>query len=272
MIINGQPATQLDLTDRSIQYGDGCFTTIATSNGKVVHWDLHLRRLQRSVQRLFIDFEKWQELKHNVDKLAQSNDKCVIKIILTRGSGGRGYGVNGVSHSNYILTVHQMPTHYADWQTSGISLGLSPIQLSKQPLLAGIKHLNRLEQVLIKRDLEQKQFDDAIVCDTDGMVVESSVANVFWRKGNSWFTPDLYYSGVEGVMRNLVLAYFDSKRLPVDKVRANLETFKQADEIFICNSLMGIVPVKSFHYQDECEPQFYPITSSIELQQHLSIN
>jgi 4-amino-4-deoxychorismate lyase len=244
MIINGHPATELNIADRAVHYGDGCFTTMEVKDGTVRYWQHHLQRLQLAVNRLGINFSLWHELQQHVTKLALASEHGVIKIILSRGIGGRGYAP-AVGQGTYIVSVHEMPKHYLNLRKQGVKLGISSVQLAKQPLLAGIKHLNRLEQVLVKQSFDAEVFDDVLVCDTDGMLVESSVANLFWRKGASWFTPDLYFCGVEGVMRNLVLTHFKNTGQHVQQIRTLTETLKHVDEVFICNSLMGLVPVAS---------------------------
>ena len=266
MIINGLRATALSIADRATQYGDGCFTTMAVIDGKISHWQQHLHRLQSAASALAINFSLWQELQQQVRALALATGHGVIKIIVSRGSGGRGYAP-GKEQGNYLLSVHEMPQHYASWRRQGVKLGHSSVQLAKQPLLAGIKHLNRLEQVLVKQSFDAEVFDDVLVCDTDGMLVETSVANLFWRKGPCWFTPDLYFCGVEGVMRNLVLAHFAKIAQPVQQVRSTIAALWQADEVFICNSLMGLVPVA--HITDKARSNAYAIGDYQQLQQQL---
>lgn len=246
MIVSGQPQTQLNIADRALQYGDGCFTTVAVRRGRAELWPEHLTRLKLSCERLHIVFSAWNELHADVKALIRDQTESVLKIIISRGEGGRGYSVAGVGQPSYVLSLHAMPQHYQQWQIQGIDLGLSPIKLARQPLLAGIKHLNRLEQVLVKYELEKSSYLDAVVCDTDNMMVETSAANLFWRQGGLWYTPELINSGVEGLMRNLVMDIFRQKSVPIQAVSAKVSSLQQAEEVFICNSLMGVVPIKSF--------------------------
>jgi 4-amino-4-deoxychorismate lyase len=246
MIVSGHPQTQLNIADRAVQYGDGCFTTLAVRHGRAELWNDHLTRLKLSCQRLHIVFSAWNELQAHVKTLISDQAEVVLKIIISRGEGGRGYGAAGVGQPSYILNLHPMPQHYQQWRAEGIDLGLSPIKLARQPLLAGIKHLNRLEQVLIKYELEKSGYLDAVVCDTEHMMVETSAANLFWRQGALWYTPELVNSGVEGLMRNLVMDIFQQKSVPIQTVSARISSLQQADAVFICNSLMGVVPIKSF--------------------------
>jgi 4-amino-4-deoxychorismate lyase len=270
MIVNGQSQTKLNISDRALHYGDGCFTTIAVHHGRAELWPQHFARLKRACERLYIDFTAWDELEAEVNKLICEQHQLVLKIIISRGEGGRGYGVEGVGQASYILSLHSMPQHYQLWQEQGIELGLSPIKLAKQPLLAGIKHLNRLEQVLIKREVEQSVYLDAIVCDTDNMMIETSAGNLFWFRNNHWHTPSLIKSGVEGVMRNLVLEVLKQNSEPAHEILTTIDSLQQADEVFICNSLMRIVPIRSFHSFDDSKQVNFKSSRINSLQEQLN--
>jgi len=242
MLINGTEQCEIDARDRGLQYGDGCFTTLLVKNGQLQLWSRHKARLQHALTRLGIIFEQWQDLEVALQDLCLAN-KAVVKIQITRGVGGRGYTPPTSSLASWLISVSDFPQHYLHWQMHGIRLGLSNIQLAKQPLLAGIKHLNRLEQVLVKRDANEDEYDDVLVCDTDGMLVETSAANIFWCINDVWYTPDLYFSGVDGVMRNLVLDLFKAQGQAVHQTRVPYQHLCQASSVFISNSLMEIVPV-----------------------------
>lgn len=261
MIVNGQQQTQLPIADRAIQYGDGCFTTMVFKEGHIEFFDAHIERLKLACSRLSIQFNKWQELKSHALASAKNGGEpfteSVIKIIISRGLGGRGYSTLGVGEPNYFITLHPIPLHYRDWQIQGISLTVSAIQLAKQPLLAGIKHLNRLEQVLVKQDIQQLNVDDAIVCDTDQHVIETSVGNVFWRRDNQWFTAELSGSGVEGVMRNQILEKMKVLGTNSHVVKQKVADLMEAEEMFVCNSLMRIVPINELHDPDTARTTCY---------------
>ncbi|WP_275794661.1 aminodeoxychorismate lyase [Aliiglaciecola sp. CAU 1673] len=245
-IINGKVSNSLSVSDRALQYGDGLFSTVRIAEGQPQLWPLHKVRLQSGLKRLDIAFDDWQVLEQHVQDYCMQANHGVLKVWISRGEGGRGYTPPKPCQPNWALSLHSLPVHYAKWRAHGVVLGLSPVRLAKQPLLAGIKHLNRLEQVLIKQDLVKRDWDDALVCDTDEMLVESSAANLFWRSHGRWFTPDLRYAGVEGVMRQYLLQQFSEAGHKVEQVRMKVQGVHQADSLFICNSLMGIVPVRQF--------------------------
>jgi 4-amino-4-deoxychorismate lyase len=272
IIINGQFQDCIDVTERALQYGDGCFTTMAFTQGKLQLWSKHLARLQHNCQRLAINFNQWQALQDSALSLIAKAEyeSGVIKIIISRGKGGRGYSPLNVTEPSYILSCHVLPVHYASWQKQGISLGLSPIKLAMQPLLAGLKHLNRLEQVLVKQALDLTEFEDALVCDTSGNIVEASAANVFWLHKGQWFTPSLENSGVEGVMRNEVCELLSTLSQPVTETKQKFTVDFAAEEMFICNALMTIVPVTSLSAPTFNQQWTFSTSKVVQLQSQLN--
>ena len=242
-IINGVKTSQLSSLDRGLQFGDGCFTTAQVTQGKVRYLAQHLERLARDSQRLGIAFDDWPKLTQEINALARQSDLGVIKILLTRGSGGRGYSAAGCTDTQRILSLAPYPMHYAAWQQQGVSLITSPIPLGMNPYLAGIKHLNRLEQVLIKNHLDCQAAQEALVLDSQGNVVECCAANILWRKGRQIFTPALTHSGVEGIMKGLVIEALQSEGYHCSHVTQAPSALEQADEVIICNALMPVLPV-----------------------------
>ncbi|WP_241645223.1 aminodeoxychorismate lyase [Rosenbergiella metrosideri] len=242
-LINGVNTSQLSSLDRGLQFGDGCFTTAQVVAGQVRHLAHHLARLARDSQRLGIAFDAWHELTQEITALASQSDLGVLKILLTRGSGGRGYSAEGCTATQRILTLAPYPSHYAAWQQHGVSLITSPIALGMNPYLAGIKHLNRLEQVLIKQHLDRQAAQEALVLDSQGNVVECCAANILWRKGRQLYTPALTHSGVEGIMKGLVIEALQAEGYHCSHVRQAPTALEQADEVIICNALMPVLPV-----------------------------
>jgi 4-amino-4-deoxychorismate lyase len=190
-------------------------------------------------------------------------------VIITRGEGGRGYSPEGAIDPSYIITHHTIPLHYASWQSEGIKITVSPIMLACQPLLAGIKHLNRLEQVLVKQSLVKTSYDDVVVCDYQQKIIETSVGNLFWYKDNVWYTPNLSGSGVEGVMRNQVMALMQENGLECQVVVQDVSVLYSAQELFICNSLMSLVPVMSLFNPTNQQNQFYFTEQTKQLQHNM---
>lgn len=263
MWINGEIQECIDARDRAVQFGDGCFTTARVVNGQVEWLEAHLQRLQQGCERLLITDVDWPVLRGEMRAAAATRSDGVLKAIVTRGSGGRGYSAAGCTRPTRILSVTAYPAQYHRLRQQGARLALSPVQLAKNPLLAGIKHLNRLEQVLIRTRLEQTGADEAVVLDTDAMLVECCAANLFWRTGERVFTPDLSASGVNGIQRQRVMQQIIALGLSLCEVRAGIEVLTAADEVFITNALMPVLPVRQVetrHYASrELFSQLCPI-------------
>jgi 4-amino-4-deoxychorismate lyase len=245
-LINGVEQDSLAASDRSVQFGDGCFTTARIHNGEIPFFEKHLQRLQNTCRALMIPFADNDALALEMHSLAQTHREGVLKVIITRGSGGRGYSPSACQAPVRILSVSPAPVHYPRWQQQGISLALSPVRLGRNSLLAGLKHLNRLEQVLIRAHLEQTEADEALVLDSEGWVTECCAANLFWRAGDTVFTPRLDHAGVNGIMRQHCIALLRQSHFRVVEINAREDAVRQADEVLICNALMPVVPVNQF--------------------------
>jgi 4-amino-4-deoxychorismate lyase len=269
MIVNGHQQQHIEIADRAFQYGDGCFTTMAFRKGHLEFFDAHINRLKLACKTLYIDFDKWSLLESCMVDSLQVTADCVVKVMITRGTGGRGYSPQGAVTPSFIITHHTIPTHYTSWQTEGVKLTISPITLACQPLLAGIKHLNRLEQVLVKQALAQTSYDDAIVCDTQQKVIETSVGNLFWYNDGVWYTADLIESGVDGVMRNQVFTVMQEKGLELQVVKRDVSALFSAQELFVCNSLMVLVPVVSLYNPLNQKVKNYLMEQSKQLQHYM---
>lgn len=249
--INGERQEKVAARDRGVQFGDGCFTTARILEGKIVSSQAHLSRLKAGCERLKIRNVDWNSLEAEMQSAAATRATGVLKVIVTRGAGGRGYSTQGCEQPTRMIILSDYPAHYQRLQQSGVTLALSTVRLGKNPLLAGIKHLNRLEQVLIRTELDQTGADEALVLDTDGSLVECCAANLFWRKGEEVFTPDLSQCGVTGIQRQKVIQLLHSCGVHVQEVSLPLQALEEAEEVFITNALMPVLPVKQidgWHY------------------------
>lgn len=243
MWINGQPAERVSAQDRGLTLGDGFFTSVQVRDGEPLLWPWHRQRLLECQQRLLFAPLPLLELEQQVREAACGQDRAVIKLILTRGQGSRGYGIQGCGQPTRIVASHPYPVDYLRWQREGIRLGVCEQRLGHSPLLAGLKSLNRLEQVLLKAELERQSWPEALVRDEQGWVVETVTANVFWRQDSVVYTPRLDKAGVAGVMRAWVLQQLGEWGFRLEQVEAPLASLEQADEVWITNALMEIVPV-----------------------------
>ncbi|GIU53294.1 aminodeoxychorismate lyase [Shewanella sp. KT0246] len=243
VFVNGQSENTVQALDRGLAYGDGAFATMRVAQGQILFLNEHLDRLQQACHRLGFNIQDTTSLIHRLSLHAQTLTHGCIKLLLSRGVGGRGYTAPESPEVCEVISLHELPAIYAQWQTNGIALALSPVALAKQPLLAGMKHLNRLEQVLIKQQALPQGVDDWLVLDTDDHVIESSMANVFIVKGNQVITPTMSHSGVSGVMREQIIDALLKNNIEVLAQTVTLSDLQNADHVFISNSLLGMVNI-----------------------------
>jgi 4-amino-4-deoxychorismate lyase len=243
--VNGIEQTSIGLSDRGLAYGDGIFTTAKIRDGEVVLLDRHLDRLSNGCQHLKIAIPSLQHLANQLQSIAESYSKAVLKVMITAGAGGRGYSRIGLNEkdANIIIIVSEFPIHYNKLAQQGIKLGNSKQRIAISPMLAGIKHLNRLEQVLLRDELDERKEDDLVVTNYKDYVVEATCANLFYWQHGQLHTPDLTLSGVNGIIRQEILRKYPETQI----CQTTLADLNAANGMFICNSLMGIMPVKKYN-------------------------
>ncbi|MBN3561261.1 aminodeoxychorismate lyase [Aliamphritea spongicola] len=248
-IVNGQPASTLSVQDRGLAYGQGLFETLTLIEGKPQGWQLHMQRLALGAERLGIPFDNSlsDALSDDLVKLLAATEslpeRTVLKMILTRGAGGRGYAVTEPLTPNRILQLNPFPVWPADPQTNGIRVMLCETRLGLNPQLAGIKHLNRLEQVLARSEWQQPDISEGLVCDMEGYLVEGTMSNLFWTRNGELFTPDLTYCGIDGIIRQRLIERARELQIKVNIGRYQPADLLDADEVFLTNSVIGIWPV-----------------------------
>jgi 4-amino-4-deoxychorismate lyase len=241
-LVNGR-AAGLDPADRGLAYGDGLFETMAAAEGKIRWLEQHLERLDEGCRRLEIDGLDWQAVRREIAEHCPSTGRAVVKLIVTRGPGGRGYRPPEHARPTRILSVSAWPEHPASHYTDGIRVRVCAQRLGENPLLAGLKHLCRLEQVLAQIELRGTDAAQGLLLDTSGRVVGGSSGNVFAVRDGGLLTPGLARCGIKGVMRRVVLETareLGLEALETDLALADLQT---ADELFVTNALIGIWPV-----------------------------
>jgi 4-amino-4-deoxychorismate lyase len=263
MLVNGQPQESLSLSDRAIHYGDGLFETILVRDGRPVFWHEHLQRLQHGAKVLNIpcDIALFQAEAESL--LNSSNGLSVLKLILSRGAGGRGYTPPTDPSPTRILQLHPLPEQYAQHSRLGVTVQVCRHPVSRNPALAGIKHLNRLDQVLASQEITP-EASEGLMSDSEGLLVEGVKSNVFIVENGILLTPRLDQSGIAGIMRDKVLGYARGKGLKVEVTVIPLERALEAQELFVCNSVFGIWPiVRVIGASQEHAYEIGPITASL---------
>ena len=246
--INGVVAASLPVTDRGTAYGHGLFETMLFSGGAIPLWQRHSSRLVGDAQVLGLSISK-QSLDENLSNFVgllaqQSQSSGIIKIIVTAGSGGRGYASPAILTTQIICQFSPLPNNLEQPRRDGVVLTQCQYRLPGNSVLAGIKHLNRLDQVIARSEWND-EYTDGVMYSSDDLLVETTCANIFLKTAdNSWITPRLDLAGVRGVMRSLLLEQlFADSGLSVSEGEISQQQLATASELFICSSIRGLLPV-----------------------------
>jgi 4-amino-4-deoxychorismate lyase len=244
ILINGEPNNQIDSADRGLQYGDGLFETIAVINGRPVFWDRHWQRLQQGCQRLYLPLPDASVISQEVERLCwHKPSSAVLKIIVTRGVGGRGYRLPENIAPTRILSLHPYPDYPSNYAEFGIRARFCQTRLGLNPILAGIKHLNRLEQIMARAEWQDPSIQEGILLDYNDRVIEGTMSNLFYAKDAALYTAPIIEAGVSGVVRGLILELAEAHGLSAHEQAFGKTELLSADEIFICNSIIGVWPL-----------------------------
>jgi len=251
-LVNGSFDQTLSVFDRGFSYGDGVFRTMKIRNGLPVSWPFHYQKLVADCAVIGIVCPSAELLMGDLQKLFEKElfsygMTQVAKIIITRGEGERGYAPPVITVPTRVVIKSDLP-HYAESNyDKGVQLHVCDIRLAAQPKLAGIKHLNRLENVLARMEWREDTIFDGLLLDQAGNVIECTMSNVFARFGTDMFTPDLSLCGVSGITRQRILALGGVLGLNIAEKSFTLEQLLQADEVIICNSLFGTFQVTAIN-------------------------
>lgn len=246
--INGIETTHLSCEDRGFHYGDGLFETLRIIEGEPKDWSLHFARLRKGCERLHLAVPDEQHLHEEALAICQEQELAVLKIILTRGKSGRGYR-SEPGQGTRVVQLHAFPNYPVDYWVRGINIRICDTPVSINPKLAGIKHLNRLENVLARNEWQDENIVEGIMTDGQGRWVEGTMTNLFLVKDKVLYTPELSQAGVEGVMRQRVIRRAIDFGITTRIQGINHDFAFDADELFVTNSLIGIWPVKNLEGQ-----------------------
>ena len=242
---NAQEITQISLLDRAFHYGDGCFTTARVRHGAIELETLHMARLHLSCEQLLLKADLSLIQKSLVLLQQQFLEvNGTFKIVISRGEGKRGYSLPDHPADVWVFFY---PKVVDDFQIEKIKSGLLQQVLGlTMPSLVGLKSLNRLEQVLLKHEADQKGWTEALVSDVQGSVVEGVSSNCFIRLNNTWITPELRYNGVHGVMRAEILSRMQQQGITCEQRFIDLEEISKFESLFFCNALSPMKVVTEF--------------------------
>ena len=253
-LVNGQLTDSLAVSDRGLQYGDGVWETILISFSCPILLDKHLERLKWGCRALNLQGLDEALLREEIAYFTKDVEHSILKIIITRGSGGRGYSSQGLSFPTRLLSLHNVPQGIHGYRRHGISVQYCDTRLTHNPQLSGFKHLNRLEQVLARSELSNKN-QEGIVCDITGNVIEGTMSNLFLTSNQKIITPLLDQCGIKGIMRAYIISLLDKKNIDLIERKVSIDDVESADGLFFSNSVIGLWPVaqlnnKTFDYKE----------------------
>ncbi|HUA78774.1 MAG TPA: aminodeoxychorismate lyase [Dyella sp.] len=240
MLVNGQLCDSVSALDRGLSYGDGLFETVRFEGHVAPLWARHMQRLANGCERLRMPLPDGALLRQEAQTVVGNMPRCVLRITLTRGLSERGYALPVETVPTRIVAAFPMPAIPASLYTSGIRLYRCQTTLADQSLLAGIKHLNRLEQVLARAEWSDSSFGEGLVCDNHRHVISATSANLFAVINGELTTPSVDRCGVAGVARAAVMDAFPCRvrDVPIDEALS-------ASELFLSSSIRGILPVQA---------------------------
>jgi len=245
-LVDGEPATSIDVLDRGLHFGDGLFETIACPRGAPRLLELHLARLLEGCARLKIPFTDGAALRAEIAALSAGGAATLLKVIVDRGSAtARGYGARGDERPRRIVLRQAWPQERAEWRAEGVAVRIAALALGENPALAGLKHLNRLEQVLARMEEADSQALEALLFSSSGRLISGTMSNVFLVRDNRLYTPRLDRCGVAGVMRRALMSEAERAQIPVSEAVLGRADLDAAEEIFLTNARIGIWPVRT---------------------------
>jgi 4-amino-4-deoxychorismate lyase len=244
ILVNGIQSEHIRVFDRGVTYGDGVFRTLLVRTGHPLCWSRHYDKLNADCAALGIVCPPEDILAAEMVKLITGTPDCVLKVIVTRGESQRGYAIPACMEPTRILMSSPVPRYPANHLTDGVRLHLCATRLAIQPLLAGIKHLNRLENVLARREWNSSEIAEGLMLDMDGNAIEGTMSNLFLLQGNTLFTPDLGRCGVAGVQRQRIMNLVGGLGMAVRVENLSLARIYDAEEMVLCNSLIGVWQVR----------------------------
>lgn len=244
VLVDGRRQDLIEVIDRGLQYGDGLFETIRIRDGAPCQWQRHLDRLAFGAGRLGIPSPDPESLSEEIVDAARGLDDGMLKLILTRGCGGRGYRPPDSPQPRRILLTYPLPHDpFGSWE-EGVSVRYCRTPASINPALAGIKHLNRLDSVLASREWSDPTIAEGLMLDPSGGVVGGTRTNLFLWDGTRLLTPPVDRSGIAGTRRALIMDLAAQSGLDCVESRLDPADLGRARGVFLTNAIVGIWPVR----------------------------
>ena len=239
ILVNGAAADSVAATDRGLAYGDGVFRTLPVKRGRPQCWQLHYGKLLHDCAVLAIECPPMEVLTAELGQLARESGDFAAKIIVTRGSGARGYAPPQPASPTRIVMSAALAEYPAEFSRSGITAHLCTTRLSFQPRLAGVKHLNRLENVMARSEWNDPAVPEGLVLDAQDHVIGGTMSNLFIVENGALVTPELSRCGVAGVTRERIMKAAAKEGVACREESITQSRLFDAQEAMLVNSLIG---------------------------------
>jgi 4-amino-4-deoxychorismate lyase len=249
-LVDGLEMDRFPVRDRGLMYGDGLFETVAVRSGRPCLWREHLERLDVGARRLGIPCPPRELLWEEGERVVGDRDSCVLKIVLTRGMGGRGYRPPADARPTRILLRYPAPQHPTGWREHGVAATYCRVPLGENPYLCGIKHLNRLEQVLARAEWDDPQIAEGLMLDGRGRIIGGTMTNLFLLAGERLLTPRLDTCGVSGTVRARMLRAAAALGIEARETDLTRKDLAVAEGLLLTNALIGVWTVRSLGHVD----------------------
>ncbi len=249
-LINGNANHTISPLDRGFAYGDGVFRTLVMRDGQPENWPLHYQKLVADCAAISIVCPSAEILMSDLNQLFSPLETAVAKIIITRGDGERGYAPPAITAPMRVVLKTVMPNYPKSYALQGVNLHVCKTQLAAQPLLAGVKHLNRLENVLARMEWTDPTIADGIMLDLQNNVIECTAANIFARFNDTLITPNLSECGIAGITRQRIIDHAHLWSLKIKIEHITLEQLLLADEVIVSSSLYIAWQVKQILHKN----------------------
>ena len=246
----------VSIANRGLNYGDGAFETMRVHRGELPLWPRHLARLLEGAARLGIAMPDVDFVEARIADMVSSVEAGVLKLLLTRGEGGRGYAPPVDAVPTWMLSLQPLPA-----LQDALRVHPCDTRLAAQPALAGIKHCNRLEQVLGRAEAVRAGCDEGLMQDMAGNPVCATSANLLVLHDGRWRTPPVEACGVAGVLRGWLFA-----QGLVEVADVTPGELADADAVALCNAVRGILPVRALGARE-----WSPHRATDELQARLAM-
>lgn len=263
IVVNGIAHALIEPGDRGLSYGDGVFRTMRMADTQNRNWQRQFVKLVSDCARIGIACPDATLFEQDIALLSANSDTDIVKLIVTRGVGQRGYLAPSVANPTRIVSAIPLPVYPEHCLQNGVAVRICQLRLARQPLLAGIKHLNRLENVLARNEWHDPDIMEGLMLDEAGFVIGGTMTNLLVLRGRVLYTPDLSFSGIAGVTRERILAFAQSLGLSIKIAQLSLSDLFEADEVMLCNSVIGVWQIRELRHKQWQKGQYAALFRSL---------